>query len=114
MDALAVVQRLGSGRLLTELHNALIATADEVVRTGTVTLTLKVSNKQQGDPLVYVDEQISRTAPKKDPRGAVFYAVEGELHREDPRQLTLEFRTVDTATGEIREAEDGHSERMVR
>jgi hypothetical protein len=106
MDALTILQRLGSGKLMEELATALSVTAEEVVTTGkpgTVTLTLKVSNKQQGDAMVFVDEQISRTAPKKDPRGALFYAVQGDLYREDPRQGKLDFRTVDTNTGEIKD-----------
>jgi hypothetical protein len=99
MDALAVLQRLGSGRLLEDLHTALVTTAEEVVATGKpgkVTLTLTVSNRSQGDPLVMVDETVSRASPKRDPKGAVFYAVDGGLHREDPRQLPLVFRTVDS------------------
>ncbi len=98
MDALAVLQRLGTGRLLEELHEALVTTAEEVVATGkpgTVTLTLKVSNNSQGDAMVMVRETVSRSAPKRDPRGAMFYALDGALHREDPRQAVMEFRTVD-------------------
>ena len=113
MDALAVVQRLGSGRLLDELREALAATAEEVVATGkpgTVTVTLKVSNKGQGDPLVMVDEVVSRASPKRDPRGAYFFALDGELHREDPRQQVMEFRSIDTTTGEVREPRRRESE----
>ncbi len=106
MDALATLQRLANGRLIDELHTALVTTAEEVVatgKTGTVTVTFKVSNRGAGDPLVIIEETIARSAPKKDPKGAFFFAIDGALHREDPRQTTLEFRTVDTETGEIRE-----------
>lgn len=116
MDALSVLMRLGSGRLLDELHDALVVTAEEVVNTGkpgTVTVTLKVSNKCQGDPLVMVDEIVSRSAPKKDPRGSVFYAINGGLHRDDPRQVKMEFRTVDRETGEIKETPLERVERNV-
>jgi hypothetical protein len=117
MDALAVLQRLGSGRLLEDIHDALVTTAQEVVATGKagkVTVTLNVSTMNQGDVLVTIEEMISRTAPKRDPRGAIFYAVDGALHREDPRQVRMDFRTVDTETGEIREVEDkGRVERVI-
>ena len=108
MDALATLQRLGSGRLLEDLHEALLVAAQEVVDTGkpaTVTVTLKVSNKSQGDPMVIVDETVSRSSPKRDPKGAFFFAVDGELHRDDPRQPRMDFRSVDPSTGEIREVE---------
>lgn len=115
MDAFAVIQRLGSGRLLEELHAALVATAQEVVATGKpgkVTLTLAVSNRSQGDPLVMVDETISRASPKRDPKGAVFYALDGGLHREDPRQIPMVFRTVDS-DGVIRDSRDEGDERAI-
>ncbi|MFH0899054.1 MAG: hypothetical protein V2A73_00350 [Pseudomonadota bacterium] len=74
---------------------------------GSVTVKLTVSNEDQGDPLVIVSSTINRTTPKRDGRGAVFYAVDGELHREDPRQTKMDFRRIDTSTGEIRDIDDG-------
>lgn len=108
MDALSVIQRLGTGRLIEELVEALLATAEEVVTTGKpgkVTLTLAVSNKGQGDPLIIVDEVVSRASPKRDPRGAFFFSLDGGLYKDDPRQAKLEFRTVDRETGEIRDVD---------
>jgi hypothetical protein len=109
MDALGTLQRLANGKLIEEVYDALARTAEEVVATGksgTVTVTLKVSTKNQGDPFVIVEEVIARSAPKKDPRGAYFFALDGELHKSDPRQTRLEFRTVDHETGEVREFRD--------
>lgn len=119
MDALAIIQRLGSGDLLDDLAKALQDTATEVVETGkpgTVTLKFKISNKKQGDCLVMIDETVSRVSPKEDPRGAFFYSVEGGLFREDPRQFPLEFReVVDKGTGEIRDVPvSAAQERTVR
>jgi hypothetical protein len=105
MDALATIQRLGQGRLLESLHSALVATSEEVVETGkpgTITLKLTVSNHGQGDELVTVNETLSRTSPKRPSRGAIFYAVEGELHRDDPRQTKMDFRLVEPDS-EVRE-----------
>jgi len=106
VDYLDVLKRLGSGRTLDELCQALQTTAQEVValgKPGTVTLTLKVSNKGPGDVMVIIDEQINRVAPKRDPRGAYYFAVEGGLWKDDPRQAQLTFRDVDPRTGEIRD-----------
>lgn len=108
MDALGILQRLGAGRLLAELGEALAVTAEEVVATGkpgTVTVSLKVSTKSQGDPLIIVDEIVSRASPRRDPRGAYFFALDGGLYKDDPRQTHMEFRTIDPETGEIREPE---------
>ncbi len=116
MDALAVLQRLGSGHLLEEIHDALIVTAGEVVATGKpgkVTITLAITTRNQGDPLITIDEVVSRTAPKKDARGALLYCLNGDLHREDPRQLPMDFRTVDRETGEIRSVDRKAEERVI-
>ena len=97
MDALAVLQRLSGGQLIPDLAEALVLTADEVVNTGkpgTVTLTLKVSTKRAGDVVVVIDETIARRSPQRDPRGAYFYAVEGGLHSQDPRQTVMDLRVI--------------------
>jgi hypothetical protein len=116
VDPLSVIQRLGSGHTLEDLCDALTATAQEVVATGkpgTITLTLKVSNKGQGNPLVIVEETVARTSPKKDPKGAIFFALDGALHREDPRQTRMDFRILDPETGEIREVPEARRERII-
>ena len=117
MDPLAVLQRLGSGHLLDDLHEALTETAQDVVATGRpgrVTLTLTISTKRKDDPLVTVDESISRASPraKSDPLGAIFWALDGALHREDPRQLPLDFRVVESHQ-ETRAPESTREERVV-
>ncbi len=94
-----------------------MATAQEVVESGnkgTVTLTITITTKTQGDSLVMVDEKVSRTVPKANPKGAYFYAVDGDLHRDDPRQAPLNLRAVDTATSEARIVPSGHEERVAR
>lgn len=106
MDQLSVLQRLGGGTLIERLHEALVQTAQEVVETGnpgTVTLAFKITTQEQGEPLVAILETIGRTPPKRSPRGTILYALGGELHREDPRQIKMEFRSIDPKTGEIRE-----------
>lgn len=105
MDALSALQRLGRGQLIDDMYAAIVAVAEEVVATGkpgaiTVKLTLK-NEGGVGDPAIVVRETLTRTTPKRDPRGALFYALDGALWRDDPRQVRMDFRTVDTRTGEV-------------
>lgn len=107
LDYLAVLQRLGNGRLLEELAVALSSVCDEVVATGKpgqVTLTLKIATREQHDPMIAIAETITRKPPTRAPRGTYLYAVEGWLYSRDPRQTELPFRAVDDAAPTVREA----------
>ena len=109
MDALGILQRLGQGRLIEELADALVSVADEVVATGkggSVTLTLTLSTREQGDAMVQIEEKIARKTPTKAARGAFLFAVHGELHAQDPRQTRMSFREVDRPTPDQRELDD--------
>lgn len=116
MDGLHVLERLGGGHLIDEIHAALLDVSEEVVATGkpgTVTVTIKVSHPKNADALLVVmDEEVKRSMPKTDPRGAMFYAHETELHERDPRQPALpEFRMVSDETArEFRELDDDAEE----
>jgi hypothetical protein len=109
VNALAILQRLdSSGRFFQDLEEALKETAEEVVQTGkpgTVTISLKVSNQGQGEPWITIDQQVHRSVPKKAPKGAFFFALEGELYKDDPRQTQMDFRTVESGGSEVREVE---------
>lgn len=116
MDALGVLQRLGGGHLMEELYELLQRMAEEAVATGkagSVTLKLTISTQSQGDPMVVIQEQLSCAPPKKDPRGAYFFAVDGGLYKEDPRQLKMDFRMVNKETGEIKEVRMEQVERTI-
>lgn len=105
MDPLAILQRLGRGTVIPDLAEAISKASDEVVATGkpaTVSLSLKITTQSVGDPMVRIEETIARSSPKKDAKGAFFFAVEGELHRDDPRQLELDLRSVDGGVGTAR------------
>lgn len=116
MDALGVLQRLGSGKLLDELHEALVTTAQEVVETGNpgaVTLKLRISTRGQGNALITVEESVGRTPPVRAPKGAILWALDGDLYGQDPRQMKMELRAVDMETGEIREPVAERAERSL-
>lgn len=120
MDALTLIQKLGSGTLVDRVYGALLGVSNEVIATGrkgTVTITLDVIHPQGADPLVVVvEETIKRTLPKSDAQGAMFYTVGDELHSRDPRQPELpafrvvaegqaELRSVDETDGALKEVE---------
>lgn len=107
MDPLSILQRLGQGRTLEELAEALASVADEVVasgKPGEVTLKLKLSTREQGDVMVQIIESITRKVPARAPRGSVLYAVYGGLHAADPRQERMTFREVERPAADVREA----------
>ncbi|MDE2096713.1 MAG: hypothetical protein KGL39_05645 [Patescibacteria group bacterium] len=116
MDSLAILQRFGTGQLIDELATALAEVSAEVVQTGNpgrVSVTFDLKNQNgAGDVIVLATPKISRTTPKREVRGAMFFAVDDGLHQEDPRQMRLEFRSVDTSTGEIRSIDSERDERV--
>jgi hypothetical protein len=108
MDSLGILQRLGGGHLIDEIAAALVQTAEEVAETkrnGSVTISLKVTKSIGDDIAVIVTESIKRSSPLRGERGAMFMVHEGALHREDPRQIRMELRTVGGQT-ELRATED--------
>ena len=116
MDSLSIISRLGGGSFLEDLAEALEKTAAEVVETGKVGVVnaqFKISTRGQGNLIVTIDETVSRKSPKRDPQGALYVALDGHLWREDPRQVPLNFRDVNTDTGEVRETATAKEERVV-
>ncbi len=104
MDNLQVLQRLGTRHFIEELAQTLKEVSNEVARTrrkGAVTVKFSIAPGADDGVSVIVNEEIKRTPPVKDSRGAFFFAVDGELHDGDPRQPQMEFREVDRITGEV-------------
>lgn len=117
MDAIAILQRLESGAFLERLAKALVHVGGQVVESGNkgrVNVVLEISQTATGDVAVIVAATIREALPVRKPRGAIFYAVEGTLADRDIRQAPLPelrvvtddrpTRSIDTNTGEIREA----------
>lgn len=110
MNPLEVLQKLGSGDLIEQIYEALVGVSTEVAATGkpgVVTVTLKVSHPKGSDPqLVVVDEDVKRTLPKTEAKGAMFFALEQALFSRDPRQPALPaFRVMEDASSVTREPE---------
>lgn len=105
MDALAVLQRLGTKRFIDELAGVLADVGNEVVRTrrkGKVTVTFSLAPGADDGVSLQVNEEIKRTPPVRDSRGAYFFAIDGELHNADPRQPQMDFRAVEADAPEVR------------
>jgi len=62
---------------------------------GTFTLTIKVEPFKGNDRQVMMSARATAKPPKGDPVGAVFFTDDaGNLHRNDPAQMTLPLREV--------------------
>lgn len=101
MDSLAIVQRLTGGEFLDRFAAALIEISERVVVTGnkgSVTVVVKIEQFEEKEPTVVLEATIKTAPPAASPRATMFFAVDGELSREDPRKPELPgFRTVDMA-----------------
>lgn len=116
MDIIGTLQRLGQGTLLDKLGRAITEVGAEVQRTGNagkVTVTLTLDVREPMDAMVLFDEAVSVTMPKEPARGAFLFLVDGELHRDDPRQERMPFREVDRETGEVIERRHAARDREV-
>lgn len=88
-EALETIDRLAGGYLIERLAEALVEIGHEVAavrQPGAVTLKLVIKSVGDGTPEIYVEETITPTRPKRRPRGAILWAVEGGLYQDDPRQ----------------------------
>lgn len=104
MDALSVLQRLGTHRFIDELAEQLAEVGTEVAQTrkkGKVTVTFTLSPGADDGVSLVVAEEIKRTPPVKNARGAYFFALDGELHDGDPRQPQMAFREVEKSNGAV-------------
>jgi hypothetical protein len=119
MDALSIIQRLGTHRFIDELAATIAEVAEDCALTrkkGSVTVKFAISPGADDGVSVVVNEEIKRTPPVRNSRGAYFFALDGELHATDPRQTPMEFRevekldgrvvAVDTSTGEVVSVKD--------
>lgn len=109
MDALNVVQRLGTGRFIEDLAEHLDFVC-EAVRAGKKgskgKLTVTFDIEKPGDDIaVVVNETFGQTLPKKPARGALFFALDG-LHASDPREQPLPVRAVERMEPVVRDADE--------
>ena len=87
--------------LSTEL-NKLVQACSSTGKVGELTLKIKLKPGKGGQ--IEVFDEIKLNAPKEERGSSIMFATpEGNLQREDPRQMQLDgLRTVDKETGELR------------
>jgi hypothetical protein len=87
---------------LTEALHELVQKCDSTGKKGELTLKLTLKPGKGGQ--IEIIDDITIKAPKEEKATSIMFAtVEGNLIREDPRQLQIEgLRTVDMETGELR------------
>lgn len=98
MDELTFFQRIGGGNFMAKVLRGAEEIAADVIKTGKkgrVTISLEFERFKDDNALVIVTETIKLAPPTEKSNGAMFYSVEGELHRDDPRQTVMDFRVVD-------------------
>jgi hypothetical protein len=97
---LAALQQQRRGACMSDLSDALrtlTAAVQSTGRAGELTLKLKVrpASKGAGNAVV-VEDDIRLKDPKTEQPGSIFFAdADGNLMREDPRQLNMTLQTVD-------------------
>lgn len=69
-------------------------------KSGTLTLSIKV--KSSGDAAtVMITDEVKSNVPTADRGGSIMYVAEdGSVSRQNPRQLSLPLRVIETDTGE--------------
>lgn len=95
------LRSLGHGTFIDDASDALnklVTAVDETGRAGKLTLTLSIKKATRGSGAMVVQDEIKLSLPKPDMRETMLFATpEGNLVTEDPRQQSLELKTVSTA-----------------
>lgn len=106
LTAMEVLGGLSGGKLIEDLHLALILVAEEVITTrnpGAVTLTLKIAPAAGSDVALVISDKITRKPPENAARESLFFSVgDGQLRKGDPRQQRFELRALENGESEFR------------
>lgn len=104
-----VLRQISGGELYEDLTGKMTEVVDAVMETGKpgeITLTLKIA--KNGESAVLIKDSVKVKVPERARDNAVFYVVDGDLQREDPRQGKLPLRDVTepktTIRGESKES----------
>lgn len=89
---------------LTKQLQELTSKCADSGRSGSLTLTIALKPGKGGQMEVFDDLKVK--LPKEERGSSIMFATpDGNLQREDPRQRSLELKSVDKETGEIRMTE---------
>lgn len=92
---------------LTEVQREMLDACAKTNKAGEITITLKYKPEAPGQ--VSVKAELKAKPPKMARGSTLFFTTpEGNLDRRDPRQQTLDLKSVDTAApGALREVKHG-------
>jgi hypothetical protein len=90
---------------LSEHLQELVATVAEREKPGTLTLTLKVSPAGRKTQQYEIADDVTVRPPKPERGSSLFFALDGNLSRSDPRQPELPLREVPAPPSEVQEVE---------
>jgi hypothetical protein len=101
-DTLAQLRYGTLGEDLTKALHELTLKCQDTGRSGALTLQLQLKPGKGGQIEVFDDIKVK--LPKEERGSTIMFSTpEGNLTREDPRQMQIEgLRTVDKATGELK------------
>lgn len=107
VDVIAFLHALNNGHFLEQFFESITSVADAVTETkgsgAKVTIDIPIGILNRDDSSLTFGADIKRSYPKVTGGKKVFYAQEGRIYRQDPRQPELTLRVIDEQTGEIRE-----------
>lgn len=93
---------LRNGKTLDDLSHqlaALVMAVEDTQRAGEIKLTLKIKPSAKG-PWVHIEDKIDVKMPEPDREATLFWPVDGELRRQDPRQSTFDLKAANTTPPE--------------
>ena len=106
MDPLDWIARLDEGyfveNLDAEIQEVSAAVLTRAARHGAqnvkgkVVVTFNITHVTGGDPTVVVTPTFSHTVPKRDAGGLQLFLWDGAFHTNDPRQVPMQARVVET------------------
>jgi hypothetical protein len=98
MNIIQVLSTQRKGKLIGEATDqlaALVKRCRETSKGGSITITLKIKPAMNGE--VFVTDECNHKLPKPETSATLFYDNEdGQLEREDPKQESLPFPSVDS------------------
>lgn len=102
-DVLTSLRRGKTHRELSDAMQELSLAVIETHRAGTITLTIKVS-KSKASGMVEIDDTVKVKLPEPDRSSSMFFVTDdGNLSKDDPRQLSLDV-------GPVRVVDDSYTE----
>lgn len=90
---------------LSERLQELVAAVAEQEKAGSLTLTIRVSPAGRRTAQYEISDDVSVKLPKPERGSSLFFALDGNLSRSDPRQPQLPLQEVPARPSEVQEVD---------